>query len=54
MKTTSKTQLEIYLKQGKAMRELLIKTNVHGKHDRKIQGLTLKIAGAQRCLAKMK
>lgn len=50
MRTNSKTQLETYVKQGKAMRDLLKKTNVHGKHDRKIQGINAKIARAQKAL----
>lgn len=52
MKTTNKAQLETYVKQGKAIKELLIKTNGHGKHDRKIQGLNAKISKAQRALQK--
>lgn len=49
-----KQQLEIYISQGKAMKKLLVSTNIHGKHDRKIARLSKKIATAQKALAKIK
>ena len=50
----SKSDLETYIRQGRAMKKLLLKTNAHGKHSPKIQGINSKIAKAQRSLAKMK
>jgi len=49
----NKSQLEIYIAQGEAMKKLLISTNRHGKHDQKIKKLGDKIARAKRALAKI-
>ena len=54
VKTTKKSELETYITQGRAMKRLLASTNIHGKHDHKIQGISDKIARAQNTLAKIK
>lgn len=54
MEANTKTQLELFVRQGKAMKDLLVKTNIHGKHDGKIQKISMRIAGAQKRLARMK
>lgn len=51
--STNKTHLETYIAQGKAMKGLLISTNKHGKHDKKIKRLGDKIARAQKTLEKI-
>lgn len=49
-----KSDLETYINQGKAMKNLLVRTNIHGKHDRKIKQISKKISRAQRALSKIK
>ncbi|HHX94842.1 MAG TPA: hypothetical protein GX691_03325 [Clostridia bacterium] len=49
-----KNELETYISQGRAMKNLLVRTNIHGKHDRKIKRISNKISRAQKSLAKIK
>lgn len=48
-----KQNLETYIAQGRAMKKLLVSTNSHGKHDKKIKGLDWKIYKAQKSLAQI-
>jgi hypothetical protein len=52
-KSARKQNLETYIAQGRAMKKLLVSTNSHGKHDKKIRGLEWKIYKAQQSLAQL-
>ncbi|GAW91233.1 hypothetical protein [Calderihabitans maritimus] len=53
-KFSKKEQLQIYIAQGEAYRQLLLKTNHGGRYNAKIKQIEAKIRRAQQDLARIK